>query len=431
MGLLVHNLTFVVDRRRFSIGDRIKNRGLMRIMTKKNNQHVFGLALLLGLFSTLGPFTIDMYLPAFPEIVKQFETTPSLVQLSLTACLLGLGIGQLVMGSLSDVHGRRIPLLISMTVYVIASIACAIAPNIGILIAFRFVQGFAASAGIVISRAIARDLYSGHQLTKFFSLLLLVGNLGPLVAPVSGSGVLNFTNWKGVFIALAILGIYLLAMTKWGLQETLPSDRRRPSNIVQQLQNYRSLLRDRQFVGYMLAQGIMIAGVFAYVSGTPFIYQDIYGVSPTVFAFLFGSNGISLIIGSQLVGRMSHRVSEHAFLLFGLWLALLASVAVLVTAFLHGPLFALVIPLFIFVAAIGVTSTAAFPLAMESQSHMAGSAAALLGVIPFLLGAVVSPLVGIAGEDTAVPLGVIILLTSISAMLSYFFLGKKTSTLSS
>lgn len=391
-------------------------------MTKNNNQHNVRLALLLGLFSTMGPFTIDMYLPAFPEIVEHFESTASFVQFSLTACLLGLGLGQLVMGSLSDVHGRRNPLIISMAVYVISSLACAFSPNIWMLIVFRFVQGFAASAGIVISRAIARDLYSGSELTKFFSLLLLVSNLGPLAAPVAGSGVLSFTTWVGVFIALALLGTYLLIMTKWSLRETLPTDRRSPSNFAHQLRSYGTLLRDRQFLGYMLAQGIMIAGVFAYVSGTPFIYQNIYGVTPTVFALLFGSNGISLIIGSQLVGRMSHRISEHAFLLFGLWLALLASAAVLVVAFVQGPLFALVIPLFLFVGAIGITSTAAFPLAMESQAKNAGSAAALLGVIPFVLGAVVAPLVGIAGENTAVPLGVIILLASTTAMLAYFLL---------
>jgi len=394
-------------------------------MTTKNKHHVLRLALLLGLFSTMGPFTIDMYLPAFPEIVKQFDTTASLVQLSLTACLLGLGIGQLVMGSLSDVYGRRIPLLFSMIVYVLASLACAFSPNIGMLIVFRFVQGFAASAGIVISRAIARDLYSGHELTKFFSMLILVSNLGPLVAPVAGSGVLTFTTWQGVFVALALLGIYLATMTKWSLRETLPIDRRSPSNFMQQLRNFRSLLRDRQFVGYMLTQGIMIAGVFAYVSGTPFIYQNIYGASPTVFALLFGSNGISLIIGSQLVGRMSHRVSEHTFLLFGLWLSCSAGVAVLVVAMVHGPLYALVIPLFLFVGSIGMTATAAFPLAMESQGHLAGSAAALLGVIPFLLGALVSPLVGIAGEETAVPLGIIILMTSVVALLAYFFLVRR------
>ncbi|ANS75299.1 MFS transporter [Paenibacillus yonginensis] len=386
---------------------------------------VVGLALLLGLFSTLGPFTIDMYLPAFPQIAEHFNTNASLVQFSLTACLLGLAIGQLVMGSLSDVYGRRNPLLISMAIYVISSLACSFAPNIGLLILFRFAQGFAASAGIVISRAIARDLYSGHELTKFFSLLLLVGNLGPLAAPIAGSGILSFTTWVGVFIVLAVLGTYLLAMTKWRLEETLPADRREPANFGHQLRSYGMLLRDRKFVGYMLAQGIMIAGVFAYVSGTPFIYQDIYGVTPAVFALLFGSNGISLIIGSQLVGRMANRISEQTFLLFGLWVALFASVAVLVVALVHGPLFALVIPLFFFVCSIGITSTAAFPLAMESQANMAGSAAALLGVIPFLLGAVVAPLVGIAGEDTAVPLGLIILATSTAAMLAYFGLVRK------
>lgn len=397
-------------------------------MSNQNNAHVVRQALLLGLFSTLGPFTIDMYLPAFPEIVERFGTTASLVQLSLTACLLGLGIGQLVMGSLSDVHGRRNPLLIAMAFYVIASLGCALSPHIGILIACRFVQGFAASAGIVISRAIARDLYEGHALTRFFSMLLLVGNLGPLVAPVAGSGVLSFSSWIGVFVALSLLGVYLWSMTKWRLKETLPAERRSPSNFRQQLRNYGTLLRDRQFVGYMLAQGIMIAGVFAYVSGTPFIYQNIYGASPTLFALLFGSNGISLIIGSQIVGRASHRISERAFLLFGLWMAMIASVAVLIVAYVHGPLFTLVIPLFVFVASIGMTSTAAFPLAMESQAKMAGSAAALLGVIPFLLGAVVSPLVGIAGEDTAVPLGVIILATSAAAMLAYFLLVRRGRT---
>lgn len=396
-------------------------------MTNKNNQHVVRLALLLGLFSTLGPFTIDMYLPAFPQIVEKFGTTASLVQLSLTACLLGLGVGQVVMGSLSDVYGRRKPLLISMALYVVASIACAIAPSIWLLIFARLVQGFVASAGIVISRAIARDMFSGHELTKFFSLLLLVGNLGPLVAPVAGSGFLSLTSWVGVFVALAFLGMFLLAMTKWSLKETLPMERRSPSNFAQQLRNYGSLLRDRSFTGYMLAQGVMIAGVFAYVSGTPFIYQNIYGVSPTVFALLFGSNGITLIIGSQLVGRMAHRVSEQFFLLLGLYMAGAASIAVLLVGIFHGPLYALVIPLVFFVASIGITSTAAFPLAMESQGHMAGSAAALMGVVPFLLGAVVSPLVGIAGEHTAVPLGVIILTTSAAAMLSYFLLVKKGS----
>ncbi|MCQ4087290.1 Bcr/CflA family multidrug efflux MFS transporter [Saccharibacillus sp. JS10] len=395
--------------------------------TKTTRQwSVIGLALLLGVFSTLGPFTIDMYLPAFPEIAKDFDTSASLIQVSLTACLLGLGIGQLVVGPLSDAYGRRKPLLIAMIGYVVFSVACAYAPNIGMLIVFRFAQGFAASAGIVISRAIARDMYSGHELTKFFSLLLLVGNLGPLVAPIAGSGVLKFTTWPGVFISLAILGVFLYLMTQFRLKESNPPEQRVSPNFKLQLQNYGKLLRDRKFVGYMLAQGIMTAGVFAYVSGTPFIYQNIYGVSPTVFALLFASNGVSLIIGSQIVGRISHRVPEQKLLLIGLWIALISSIIVVGVAIVEGPLFALVAPLFVFVCSIGITSTASFPLAMESQAKNAGSAAALLGLIPFVLGALVAPIVGVAGEDTAVPLGITLMATSLVALATYFLLVKKS-----
>ncbi|MEK3724442.1 multidrug effflux MFS transporter [Paenibacillus sp. FSL H8-0034] len=395
----------------------------MNIEKKKRNQLRF--ALLLGTFSALGPFTIDMYLPSFPEIVAQFGTTASLVQLSLTACLLGLGLGQLVMGTLSDVHGRRKPLLICMILYLAASFTCALAPNIEFFIVVRFLQGFAASAGIVISRAIVRDVYNGHELTKFFSLLMLVSNLAPLVAPVVGSGIISFTTWVGVFVVLGLIGIFLSIMTTWKLDETLPVEQRVPSNFMQVLRNFKSLLKDPQFAGYALAQGIMIAGVFAYVSGTPFIYQNIYGASPQLFAILFGSNGISLIIGSQIVGRLTHRVSERSLLLTGLLLAGCSSAAVLIAALVHGPLWALVIPLFFFVASIGMTATASFSLAMEHQSHVAGSAAALLGLIPFILGAVVSPLVGIAGEHTAVPLGVIILSTSVIALLAYLGLVRR------
>ncbi|WP_159888422.1 Bcr/CflA family efflux MFS transporter [Paenibacillus puerhi] len=389
------------------------------------NRQRLRFALLLGIFSALGPFTIDMYLPSFPEIAEEFGTQASLVQLSLTACLLGLAVGQLVMGTLSDVMGRRKPLLLAMILYAGASLICAFAPSIGFFIAVRFIQGFAAAAGIVISRAIVRDVYSGHELTKFFSLLMLVSNLGPLLAPVVGSGVIAFMAWSGVFLFLGLIGLLLVMATAWKLEETLPVEKRVSSNIRELIGNFKSLMQDRQFAGYALAQGIMIAGVFAYVSGTPFIYQKIYGASPQLFALLFGSNGISLIIGSQVVGRLAHRISERSFLAIGLWLSVAASVVVLLVVLLQGPLFALVVPLFFFVASIGMTATASFSLAMETQSRMAGSAAALLGLIPFLLGAVTSPLVGIAGEHTAVPLGVIILATSLLSLLAYYGLAKQ------
>jgi DHA1 family bicyclomycin/chloramphenicol resistance-like MFS transporter len=369
-----------------------------------------------------------MYLPSFPQIVIDFKTSASLVQLSLTACLIGLGVGQIVTGAWSDVHGRRKPLIYSMILFLIASFICAIAPNIVLFIVGRFVQGFAASAGIVISRAIVRDMYSGHELTKHFSLLMLVNNVFPLIAPLAGSGIISLTDWIGVFVVLGAFGIFLAMMATWKLEETLPSERRSPGSFSQLLRNFQSLLKDRQFMGYALAQGIMVGGVFAYVSGTPFIYQNIYGASPQLFAALFGLNGISLIISSQIVGRLAHRISERRFFLIGLLLSVLSSSGVLVWVLAKGPLSGLVALLFIFVASIGITSTASFTLAMESQSHIAGSASALLGLLPFLLGAVTSPLVGIAGEYTAVPLGVIILSTSLIALLAYFTLVKKPKT---
>ncbi|TDF94729.1 multidrug effflux MFS transporter [Paenibacillus piri] len=394
--------------------------------TKNHNR--LRLVLLLGAFSALGPLTIDMYLPSFPQIAAEFGTQASLVQLSLTACLIGLGLGQIIMGPLSDVHGRRVPIIISLILYLIASFACAISPNIIYFIAARFVQGFAASAGIVISRAIIRDVYNGPELTKFFSLLMLVNNLFPLIAPVAGSGVISFTTWVGVFIVLGIIGLTLVIFATFNLKETLPVQNRVSGNFGELLSGIQTLLKDRQFIGYALAQGIMIGGVFAYVSGTPFIYQNIYGASPQWFAILFGSNGISLIIGSQVVGRFSHVVSERRFLVFGLLLSSVSSLAALTVIVLHGPLLGLVIPLFFFVASIGMTSTASFALAMESQSQRAGSASALLGLLPFLLGACTSPLVGIAGEYTAVPMGIIILSTSLLALLAYFGLAQKTQT---
>ncbi|MDF2721591.1 MAG: Bcr/CflA subfamily drug resistance transporter [Paenibacillus sp.] len=398
-------------------------------MSDVNKINRLRLVLLLGAFSALGPLTIDMYLPSFPEITADFATSASLVQLSLTACLIGLGLGQLIMGPLSDVHGRRRPILISLVFYLAASLVCAIAPNIYWFIAARFVQGFAASAGIVISRAIVRDLYSGTELTKFFSMLMLVNNLFPMIAPMAGSGVITFTRWVGVFIALSLIGLLIVIWATMNLKETLPVEKRVSGNFGELLTGMQALLKDRHFLGCALAQGIMIGGVFAYVSGTPFVYQNVYGASPQLFALLFASNGISLIIGSQVVGRFSKSFSERNFVILGLLLSCMSSLTALIVILLHGPLLALVIPLFFFVASIGMTATASFVLAMGSQSQRAGSASALLGLLPFVIGACTSPLVGVAGENTAVPMGIIILSTSLLALIAFFGIAQKPQTI--
>ncbi|MGP4039629.1 multidrug effflux MFS transporter [Gracilibacillus sp. D59] len=393
-------------------------------MNTLTNTKRLQLAILLGSLSILGPFTIDMYLPSFPTIVEDFQTNASLVQISLTTCLLGLGLGQLIIGPMSDVLGRRKPLLIFLGLYFISSLTCAVAPNIYVLIVSRFIQGFAAAGGLVISRAIVRDLYSGRELTKFFATLMLVGNLGPIVAPVMGGAILSFANWNVVFVVLACVGLILTLTISFKLEETLSTERRIPSNFKQVIGNFGSLLKDREFTGYAFTQGFTIAGIFAYVSGIPFVYQNIYGVSPQVFSLLFGVNGIGLIIGTQIVGRISI-VSEKTYLKIGLAISNSAAILLLIALLLKAPLVAVAIPIFFLVTSISIIATSSFSLAIETKGHIAGSASALLGVLPFLLGSLAAPLAGIGGEHTAIPMGIVIFFGSFLAFLSYFVLARK------
>lgn len=393
-------------------------------MNTISNTKRLQIAFLLGSLSLLGPFTIDTYLPAFPTIVEEFHTSASLVQVSLTTCLLGLGLGQLIIGPMSDVQGRRKPLLIFLGLYLLSSLVCAVAPNIYMLIVSRFIQGFAAAGGLVISRAVVRDLYSGRELTKFFATLMLIGNLGPIVAPIIGGAILSFANWKVVFLVLTCVGAILTVVVSFKLEETLPIEKRVPSNMKQVVMNFGSLLKDREFAGYAFTQGFTTAGIFAYVSGISFVYQNIYGVSPQVFSLLFGINGVGLIIGTQIVGRLS-RFSEKTFLKSGLVLSMSASILLVIAILLHAPLLAVAIPIFLFVTSISIIGTSSFSLAMETKGHVAGSASALLGLLPFLLGSLTAPLVGIGGEYTALPMGVIIFASSLLAFLSYFILVRK------
>jgi MFS transporter, DHA1 family, multidrug resistance protein len=395
------------------------------------NNHRLRFALLLAVFCALGPFTVDMYLSAFPQIMKFFSTNASMVQATLTSALIGLSLGQIVIGPLSDVHGRRKPLLYSMILFFLSSIGCAISPNVVVFIALRFLQGFSASAGLVIARAIVRDLYNGDELTKFFALLTTITSVTPLISPLAGTAVISFTSWVGVFILTGIVGIYLTVMAAWKVEETLPVEQRVSGNFKELLKNYKTLLGSGTFMGYGLASGVLFAGVFAYISGSPFIYQKIYGVSPQIFSILFALNGISLMLGAQLVKRLAGKVTGRNIFQIGLASSFITSILILISVFSHAPLFALVISLFLFNSSIGIIGPISFTLAIESQGHIAGSASALLGIMPFLLGSVTSPLVGLAGEYSAIPLGVIIFATSLLAVIFNALLIKKDKAASS
>ncbi|SFE62286.1 multidrug effflux MFS transporter [Alteribacillus iranensis] len=374
------------------------------------------MAILLGSLAAFGPLTVDMYLPGFPSIAQDLQTNASLVQLSLTACLLGLASGQLVIGPISDMKGRRKPLLAALLTYFAASLLCVLAPSIWILILGRFIQGFAASAGIVISRAVVRDLYSGKELTKFFALLMLVNGLAPILAPASGGIVLNYTTWEGIFVLLSVVGIIMFITVLVALPETLTEENRSQTGIKKTILTFGDLIKDKPFLGYSLAQGLIMGGVFAYISGSPFVFQGIYGLSEQAFGFLLAFNGLGIIIGSQTTGRLAGIVAERKLLLFGLIMTSSASTFLMVMTVIEAPVIFLIVPLFLIVTSVGFVNTTSFSLAMATQGHRAGSAAALLGLLPFVLGSITAPLVGIAGESTAVPMGVIIMMTNIAAL---------------
>ncbi|MBG9487995.1 MULTISPECIES: MFS transporter [Bacillus] len=384
------------------------------------------LAFLLGMLAILGPLNIDMYLPSFPEIAEDLSASASLVQLSLTACLVGLTIGQLIVGPVSDAQGRRKPLLICIFLFALSSLFCALSPNITTLVAARFLQGFTASAGLVLSRAIVRDVFTGRELSKFFSLLMVITAVAPMVAPMTGGAILllPFATWHTIFHVLMIIGFLLVLLIALRLKETLPPENRIPSSIGTSVKTMGSLLKDRSFMGYALTVGFIHGGSFAYVSGTPFVYQDIYGVSPQVFSILFGINGLAIISGSFIIGRFGGIIHEKSLLRIAVITAMIATAVLLTMTMIHGPLATLVISIFIYMITIGMILTSTFTLAMEKQGHRAGSASALLGMLPLLLGSIVSPLVGI-NETTAVPMGAIMFVTAVIGSLAFFGLTKE------
>ncbi|HEY4431472.1 MAG TPA: multidrug effflux MFS transporter [Paenibacillus sp.] len=383
------------------------------------------LAVILGSITTIGPLSIDMYLPALPTLVADFGTTAALVQLSLTFFLLGLASGQLVAGPLSDVYGRRRPLFIGMFIYAISSVLCAFSPSIGLLVALRFIQGLAGSVGVVVSRAAVRDLYSGSELTKFFSLLMIVNGLGPILAPVIGGQLLRVTTWQGIFLVLFAAGIIFCLTILFRLPETLPKERRSKSGLKGTLLTFRVLLGNRKFMGYALSQGFVMASMFAYISGSSFVLQNIFAVTPQVYSLIFAVNGIGIIITGQIAGRLAGKVSETKLLLSGLLLCTMGGLLLLLTILVGGGLIPILICLFAVVSSVGIVGATSFSLAMQDQGEAAGSASALIGLIPLLLGSCVAPLVGLGGVESALPMAIVIACTGLLSILSYMLLVRR------
>ena len=367
-----------------------------------------------------GPISLDLYLPALPALATDLGSSTSAAQLSITACLLGLATGQLVAGPLSDQFGRRRPLVVGLSVYLVASAACAFAPTIELLVVLRLVQGLAGAAGIVIARAVARDLYSGRRLVIIFSRLILVNGLAPILAPVIGGQLVLVTSWRGIFVVLAAFGVVLLAAGVFGVPESLPPERRRAGGVRDTLRSFRTLLHDRLFVAVVLAAGFAGASMFAYIAGATFVLQRLYGLSAQQFSFAFGSNALGIMVLGQVGARLAHRWSPHRVLALGLLLNLLGAAGLATTVLVGLGLPYLLGSLFVMVSALGLVFPTSTALALADHPERAGSASSLLGLGQYLMGAVVAPLVGLAGQETAVPLGLVAIACSVLASVVFF-----------
>lgn len=379
------------------------------------------LTVFLGMLAAIAPLSTDMYLPALPLMMNDFAVVPSMIQLTLTASMAGMAAGQIFAGPVSDDMGRRKPLLIGMVVFVASTVACILSSSIYLFLVFRFIQGFAGGAGIVIARAIARDVCKGPALTRFFSMLMLVNGLAPIIAPVIGGQILRFADWQGIFILLAVIGV-ILAAGACLMGETLPFRRRINGGVLASFKGFDVLIHQPYFMGHCIMQCFAFAAFFAYISGSPFVFQNVYQVSPQLFSIIFGVNGIGLMISGVLAGRLAGHVADWKTLRTALWIALIGS-GVLLGCFAGAmPLPVVIVVLFFTISTLSALSTSSFSLAMQSQGRNAGSASALIGFFSMISGAVMAPVVGIAGSYTALPMGIVMVLGELGALISFYVL---------
>lgn len=348
----------------------------------------------LGLLSAIGPLCTDFYLPALPEITEQLSATGTQTQLSLTAALIGLGLGQMFFGPLSDRIGRRKPLALSLLLFIFSSAMCAVTQDIHLLIGWRFLQGFAGAGGSVLSRSIARDRYQGTLLTQFFALLMTVNGIAPVLSPVLGGYIITAFDWRILFWTMAGIGVVLLVLSLTVLHETLPA---KSASTAQQPKGT-PVLKNRRFMRYCLIQAFMMAGLFSYIGTSSFVIQSEYGMSPMQFSLLFGLNGIGLIIAALIFSKLAHRVAAETLLRRGLALAVLCAAVTLLFAWSQLPVLALV-GLFFTVSFMSAISTVSGAEAMSAvSSAQSGTASALMGTLMFVCGGIAAPLAGLGGE---------------------------------
>ncbi|MFC9335735.1 multidrug effflux MFS transporter [Arthrobacter sp. NPDC057009] len=375
------------------------------------------LAIVLGLLTIFGPISTNLYLPVLPALTADFQSSTSEGQLTVTACLLGLAVGQVIAGSLSDRFGRRRPLLVGVLTYVAMSVVCAVSPTIETLIAARFVQGLAAAVGIVTAQAAGRDVYSGGKLVRYYGRLTVLGGMSAVLGPLIGGQLARFTDWHGVFLFLATAGALVMLTALVFFPETLPTGCRSTGGFSQGMRNYRQLLTDRTFVGAVLITGLTYSAIYAYLGAATFVLQGMYGLSPQEYSFAFALNAVGVMVFGHVGGRLSERWSEKKTLGIGLGMAMSGSLGLLATALSSPPLIGILVSLFVMVGGVAMASPPATSLALRDHPEIAGTASSMVGLSRFALGGLTAPLVGIGGPDTAVPFG-IVAVASVSAAIA-------------
>ena len=367
------------------------------------------LAILLGALTATGPLAIDMYLPAFPSIAAELRAEPAEVQRTLAAFFLGMALGQLVHGPLADRLGRKVPLIGGLALFAAASAACALADTTGQLVALRFLQALGGCAGVVVARAVVRDLFEDREAVRMMSAMMLAMGVAPILAPVIGGALLGLAGWRAVFALLAFYGAALALLAAFVLAESLPPSRRRRDGPVAVLVTYGSILRDRRFISRVLAGAATMGGLFAYLAGSPFVVMELHGLSPGMYGLVFGANAAGLIGMSQVVARLVRRHEPAVLLRCMLAGSAVSGLLVLGGAVSGlGSLAGILVPLFVYIALLGAVLPLASALAMAPMGRAAGSASALIGSLQFGTGALAGLALGALHDGTAVPMAALV-----------------------
>ncbi|MDB1562837.1 multidrug effflux MFS transporter [Pediococcus pentosaceus] len=363
------------------------------------------LVFFMGVVSATGPLSMDMYLPGLPEMQRAFHSSASTLQLSITFCLIGLAVGQLIVGPISDRIGRRVPLVVGFGLYAVTSLMLIFTTNIYLFIGIRLIQGLAGSTGQVLSRAVARDLFNGHELTKFYAMLMAVNGAFPIIAPIIGGALLSIVQWQGIFVLLFVIGILVMVGILCTLPETLKVTNNEVLTLGQTFKGLGAMFGKRQFILIALTQGLIFGALFSYISASSFVFQTYFHMTIGQFSLLYAINGLGIILGNNLPGYLPEQIKDSDILNGGLIGGMFAGVLLVGSLLLRPMAILVIIPLFIVVFCVGVVNTVATSMAMSLGGRTnAGAASAVLGLLMNIIGALASPLAGIMGTQSYAPL---------------------------